>query len=711
MSISSCPRCTEQVTLPVGISNNARVRCPKCRAEYTLADALVNMPPMLEVIGDGAMEPDASWFDMAQQPEGQLPVADEHSDELTGTVAPAADQADHQSVSDDDLLFEAVEIEQDDLLVEQPDTVIEDPLSAPVSPAGRASSEPPPVDSGTALDNDALDFGVPAESVEPANAEEVGADDFGMDFGQAPPLSEPAAEDAPIEFGAPLDSGGDDTFGVDSGEPETAAAGGEAPIDFGEPMADGADELALDFEEPAVAFEPVAAASAAVAPSSEAAGAKKDKKSKKKEKKEKAPKPPRDPSAKRSLVGTMVKIVLPSLLAIPLALYGALFIGKDYDFFNIGPKLPAWMAPAAFAKKTIAQNISPQLPPTTPLPDETAAAEPPAEDSAPPALDASASPPPPVEEVPQPPSGDEPRPAVPPAANVPAAAAPPVETAPSPAVTQSPDDKDASLESLLADDKSSSADKPGGADTPEEMPAADEPTLSEPAAEKPAAPAADLADAPPQLGPKPEAEPIAPGAAPEELGPTSTRDVTPAELSQDLQRVSKANDRMAAAVASDDKNELKKVRAAFYVSLYGLADSLASAKDDPLDSDLDTARQNAERLALEFAGDPAHLKELKSYGAKWMVFAKRTTQGVALAGTVQSAKQVGKLYHLKMQVTPGAPEVTVVSEADPDVAAGDEVLTLGSIVQQPTEHLGGYQGQEAEVVWSGMTLKLPATGP
>ena len=63
MSISSCPRCAQQVTLPMGISTSARVRCPLCRAEYALADALVNMPPILEVIGDHAEDLSADWFD------------------------------------------------------------------------------------------------------------------------------------------------------------------------------------------------------------------------------------------------------------------------------------------------------------------------------------------------------------------------------------------------------------------------------------------------------------------------------------------------------------------------------------------------------------------------------------------------------------------------------------------------------------------------
>ena len=50
MSISSCPRCAKQVTLPVNVDDHATVRCPLCHAQFPLSEALVNAPPLLEVI-------------------------------------------------------------------------------------------------------------------------------------------------------------------------------------------------------------------------------------------------------------------------------------------------------------------------------------------------------------------------------------------------------------------------------------------------------------------------------------------------------------------------------------------------------------------------------------------------------------------------------------------------------------------------------------
>jgi hypothetical protein len=91
-----------------------------------------------------------------------------------------------------------------------------------------------------------------------------------------------------------------------------------------------------------------------------------------------------------------------------------------------------------------------------------------------------------------------------------------------------------------------------------------------------------------------------------------------------------------------------------------------------------------------------------------LAFGKRTTPGVVLAGKVQSAEQVGNLHQIKLQVTADTPQVTILSQADPGVESGDQVLALGSIVENPSVELAGYDGADAQIVWSGLTLKLPA---
>ena len=53
MSIVSCPRCRDEVTVPAKANPSALVRCPLCREQYRLEEALDQLPPALVVIDGG----------------------------------------------------------------------------------------------------------------------------------------------------------------------------------------------------------------------------------------------------------------------------------------------------------------------------------------------------------------------------------------------------------------------------------------------------------------------------------------------------------------------------------------------------------------------------------------------------------------------------------------------------------------------------------
>ena len=76
MSISSCPRCSQHVTLPEGVEHHARVRCPLCQAQYTLAEVLANAPPLLEVVVEvePSVDAGAAWHEAVEEP-AQEPLA------------------------------------------------------------------------------------------------------------------------------------------------------------------------------------------------------------------------------------------------------------------------------------------------------------------------------------------------------------------------------------------------------------------------------------------------------------------------------------------------------------------------------------------------------------------------------------------------------------------------------------------------------------
>ena len=56
MTTVSCPKCSDQVSVPASAPRSARVRCPLCQEEYDLADALAQLPPALIIVSTGVTE-------------------------------------------------------------------------------------------------------------------------------------------------------------------------------------------------------------------------------------------------------------------------------------------------------------------------------------------------------------------------------------------------------------------------------------------------------------------------------------------------------------------------------------------------------------------------------------------------------------------------------------------------------------------------------
>ncbi len=432
MSTTSCPRCTGQVTLPVGVKNDATVRCPLCHAHYTLADALVNMPPILEVVENADEALAADSFD--------APPVDRVGEPIAAAEPPPAELAEPEFAEpefaevDDDLLGKTIEAsaddgdvelggldfdeeEPEDFVAQEKDTDVEDltfstfdsPRDLPESPPLGAETETFQFDdaedveakvAADAADNRiedddlALDFGEPAQADDGSEAETL---DFGAELEaeeadaedevkfNIEPADAAAGESATLDFGGAVTQSDDDVE-FDLEEPGEPAASDAATISFGSDGSDG-EEVQFDFDEPAaengdselrnfedIRVEPTgqgedipldvpgeSAPAVAVAgdDAAEADGKKKGKK-KKKEKKPKAAKPA-GAKDKRSLVGTLVSVVLPAIIAVPVALYGLVWISPGLDVLGLGKILPSAMLPADMNKtnRPLAQTYTP----------------------------------------------------------------------------------------------------------------------------------------------------------------------------------------------------------------------------------------------------------------------------------------------------------------------------------------------------------------
>jgi hypothetical protein len=194
----------------------------------------------------------------------------------------------------------------------------------------------------------------------------------------------------------------------------------------------------------------------------------------------------------------------------------------------------------------------------------------------------------------------------------------------------------------------------------------------------------------------------------EEPGPLDPPVFSPGDLTKAIHEAVAANQKMVAAQKANQESALKAARKEFYLDLYAVANIATFVKDDGGDSDQsDKTRKTIEQFTRSLAADPKRLEALKGNAARWLAFVGRTTPGIVLAGEVQEAKPVGKLYRVRILAAPGPQgTMTVLSGKDPQVEPGDEVLTIGSIIDHPAVQIPAYDGADSAVVWNGMTMKL-----
>lgn len=94
MTIANCPRCCEQVSIPDSATDEATVQCPLCREEYSLGEALSQLPPTLIVLSDIGAKPTPVATDEDDSSWEALNLDDNDADEVElapiGGAAPAA---------------------------------------------------------------------------------------------------------------------------------------------------------------------------------------------------------------------------------------------------------------------------------------------------------------------------------------------------------------------------------------------------------------------------------------------------------------------------------------------------------------------------------------------------------------------------------------------------------------------------------------------
>lgn len=140
-NIPSCPKCHGLISVPAGADPSARVRCPLCRGEYLLQDALESAPPTLELIDAPAASTVGARAGSSSPAELSVAAG---LDDAELSLAPVEEGGVEKSPWSDPLRDEAI----------APDVNGRVEWQSP----GEFASAQPPADAGRTSDSDAFDF-------------------------------------------------------------------------------------------------------------------------------------------------------------------------------------------------------------------------------------------------------------------------------------------------------------------------------------------------------------------------------------------------------------------------------------------------------------------------------------------------------------------------------------------------------------------------
>ncbi|MCH2124295.1 MAG: hypothetical protein MK165_05860 [Pirellulaceae bacterium] len=111
----------------------------------------------------------------------------------------------------------------------------------------------------------------------------------------------------------------------------------------------------------------------------------------------------------------------------------------------------------------------------------------------------------------------------------------------------------------------------------------------------------------------------------------------------------------------------------------------------------------------DFRNDTKTVQALGSWSTRWLDQTDRKNEGIFLFGDVTAIQQQGTFFEISLEVSIPKQKpktLSIVSAIDPSliINVGEPLIAFGSIVEQPLENLGGYQGTADLVVFLGYPL-------
>ena len=204
--------------------------------------------------------------------------------------------------------------------------------------------------------------------------------------------------------------------------------------------------------------------------------------------------------------------------------------------------------------------------------------------------------------------------------------------------------------------------------------------------------------------------PELPGGFGNELGVIDAPSYTPSELGIAFGAALEAKQAWDAATDATQRTAAREL----YASLCEVAEKITFV--DMSDGRAQSRLDSVMGLLMDLGDNQREYSLVAAAGGSWIALEQRSSDGVLIAGTVESIERQGQLYETRVKLaTRAAPVYSVMSQVNPlepgegQPAAYDEgsrVLILGMIVDYPELKLGGYEGAEPLVVWGGYPVEI-----
>ena len=97
MTIATCPRCQDEVTIPQGAGEQSRVACPLCREEFLLLEVMQELPPAL-ILLDGPVTTETGDEDAADEDAADDSATETVKIEITGLAT--GDETDFEDTAE-----------------------------------------------------------------------------------------------------------------------------------------------------------------------------------------------------------------------------------------------------------------------------------------------------------------------------------------------------------------------------------------------------------------------------------------------------------------------------------------------------------------------------------------------------------------------------------------------------------------------------------